>query len=552
MSLQGGERCSYIVLARKYRPTVFSELVGQEVLVKILSYAIANQRVAHAYLLTGIRGVGKTTTARIIAKTVNCSDKIINNEDVVPCDACCNCLAFQNNRHPDIIEVDAASNTGVDDVRTIIETSEYRPLQGVFKIFIIDEVHMLSKNAFNALLKTLEEPPLHVIFILATTEVNKVPLTIASRCQRFDLRRLDIKKLLLLLESICNKEGISCVPEALELIAYKSDGSVRDALSLLDQAIILAACTKQRLVTLGIVDDMLGNASTKEVVALFSTIINGQTNDAIKMLAKLYEINVDLIFFTQGIIDFIGYLSKSKLIDNYSTPSYANYCQEITSILKFVSLPHLTILWQIFNKGMEELKNSCNTLLTMEMLIIKAIYANSLLCPKKALQDNVENKDVKRTIETIADAPENSPSDSAKIGKDTKYTEVEPNAYNLANNTKTEDVDTISLLTYLYQNYEFDLYYYLMNQVEIIDIKGNKIFLSTVVADQNLHSRLVEVLLKWTKQKWNIVLTSVDKVTSFKQSLKGELTKSYLLKKVTDTFPQTKVVDILFNSNVKV
>ncbi|CAN7942364.1 unnamed protein product, partial [Ixodes pacificus] len=262
----------YIPFARKYRPNNFAELQGQEVLVKVLSYTILNDRLAGGYLLTGIRGVGKTTSARIIAKTVNCSALITENTTIKTCEECTNCISFNNHNHPDIIEIDAASKTSVDDIRRIIESAEYKPLQGKHKIFIIDEVHMLSKGAFNALLKTLEEPPPHIIFIFATTEVQKIPATIISRCQRYDLRRLSFEEIFKLLEYITKKENLKTDIEALRIIAYKSEGSARDAVSILDQAASMSA-KSDNIISPQVINQMLGLVDSSFIIEFVECII---------------------------------------------------------------------------------------------------------------------------------------------------------------------------------------------------------------------------------------------------------------------------------------
>ncbi|WP_108783935.1 DNA polymerase III subunit gamma/tau [Wolbachia endosymbiont of Bemisia tabaci] len=266
----------YIPFARKYRPSSFAELHGQEVLVKVLSYTILNNRLAGGYLLTGIRGVGKTTSARIIAKAVNCSALITQGNDIKTCEQCVNCVSFNNHNHSDIIEIDAASKTSVDDIRRIIESAEYKPLQGKYKIFIIDEVHMLSKGAFNALLKTLEEPPPHVIFIFATTEVQKIPATIISRCQRYDLKRLSFEEIFKLLEYIVKEESLKTDIEALRVIAYKSDGSARDAVSILDQAASLSA-KSDSMITRQAINQMLGLVDNNVILEFSEYIVNRDT-----------------------------------------------------------------------------------------------------------------------------------------------------------------------------------------------------------------------------------------------------------------------------------
>lgn len=380
---------NYVPFARKYRPNGFAELHGQEVLVKVLSYTILNNRLAGGYLLTGIRGIGKTTSARIIAKAVNCSTLIAENNDIKTCEQCVNCTSFNNHNHPDIIEIDAASKTSVEDIRRIIESSEYKPLQGKYKIFIIDEVHMLSKGAFNALLKTLEEPPLHVIFIFATTEVQKIPATIISRCQRYDLRRLSFEEIFKLLEHIAKEESLKIDAEALRIIAYKSEGSARDAVSILDQAASMSAKSGS-VITGQTINQMLGLVDSNSIIEFVEYITNRDVVNSISLINKLYNSSVNLEIFIESVSEFVAYLNKAKMLPNYNMPLYESFNDRIKNILDKISFPHLSILWQIYSKGVAEVKISYNQLIETEMLVIKSIYSSSLPIIED-LHDNSEN-----------------------------------------------------------------------------------------------------------------------------------------------------------------
>jgi DNA polymerase-3 subunit gamma/tau len=387
----------YIPFARKYRPNNFSELQGQEVLVKVLSNSIANNRLLQAYLLTGIRGVGKTTSARIIAKNVNCSAIIIQGNDIKPCEQCLNCISFSNHNHPDVMEIDAASKTSVDDIRRIIESAEYKPLLGAYKVFIIDEVHMLSKGAFNALLKTLEEPPPHVIFILATTEVQKIPSTIISRCQRYDLRRLSFAEIFSLLEYIVKAENLTADLDALRIIASKSDGSARDAISILDQASTLLK-ESGSLINAQTVNNMLGLVDTASIIEFARYIVNKDAKGAITLVEKLYNSSANLEILIESIADFIAYLNKLKMLPDYTLPIYESFNDDIQNILNKISLEHLSILWQIYSKGVQEVKISYNQLMEAEMLVIKSIYSHSLPSIAELAEDPVSDVDIATTI----------------------------------------------------------------------------------------------------------------------------------------------------------
>lgn len=287
---------AYRVLARKYRPKSFAELIGQDALVRTLTNAIHSGRIAQAFMLTGVRGVGKTTTARIIARALNCTGPDgTGGPTVTPCGVCDNCRAIAEDRHVDVMEMDAASHTGVDDIREIIDGVRYAPVSARYKLYIIDEVHMLSKSAFNALLKTLEEPPAHVKFVFATTEIRKVPVTVLSRCQRFDLRRVDAQVLKEHFTRITGLEGAGIEPDAAALIARAADGSVRDGLSLLDQAIALAAGT----VTAQQVRDMLGLADRSKVIDLFEAAVSAKPAEAMDLLSDLHRVGADPVVILQ-------------------------------------------------------------------------------------------------------------------------------------------------------------------------------------------------------------------------------------------------------------
>lgn len=376
----------YIPLALKFRPKKFSDLKGQDVLVKTLSSAIIHSRLNNAYLLTGIRGVGKTTSARIIASIVNCENPIINGMNIEACTICNNCKSVSSQNHPDIIEIDAASRTSVDDVRSIIDSSEYRALLGKYKIFIIDEVHMISKNAFNALLKTLEEPPANVMFIFATTEVNKIPITIISRCQRFDLKRFSTEEVMSLLKNIAAIESINYDDDALSLIALKSGGSARDGISMLDQAWMLSETHSEKKINIDLVRSMLGISSLDVVVDFVGHIASQNTENALGLLKLINMSASDLIYFFEDVLNTIGYLAKISAMKDYSDPEFKPYHNKLKSITEHLHLGVLTILWQIISKGLIELKHSHNQFLSAEMLAIRAIYTSLLPSPKEAIE----------------------------------------------------------------------------------------------------------------------------------------------------------------------
>ncbi len=370
------------VLARKYRPTDFKSLMGQDALVQTLQNAIRSNRLAHAYVLTGVRGVGKTTTARIIAKALNCvgADGNGTGPAIDPCGVCEQCVAIAEDRHVDVMEMDAASRTGVDDIRELIDGVRYKPVSGRFKVYIIDEVHMLSKNAFNALLKTLEEPPEHVKFVMATTEIRKVPVTVLSRCQRFDLRRYTTALLQNHFAKIAEKEGIEVDQDALAIIARAADGSARDGLSVLDQAFSLTT----EKVDVELIQSMLGLSDRETLFDLFEALLSGELAKALDLSGRMFELGGDPLLILRDLADLTHWVTRAKV-----TPAIINepglaeaektrgsaFAQKLT-------LPDLTRCWQLLLKGIAEVQTAPNPEQAAEMLLIRLAHASTLPSPE--------------------------------------------------------------------------------------------------------------------------------------------------------------------------
>ena len=372
---------AYRVLARKYRPTRFEQLVGQEAMVRILRNAFAQGRIAHAWMLTGVRGVGKTTTARIIARALNCiGPDGTGGPTMQPCGVCANCLGILADRHPDVIEMDAASNTGVDDMRQVIDAARYRPMQARSKVFIIDEVHMLSRNAFNALLKTLEEPPPHVKFIFATTEIRKVPVTVLSRCQRFDLRRISVAELAGLFGRVAAAEGAEVAPAALDLIARAADGSARDGLSLLDQAIAQAG---GEAVPADQVVEMLGLADRGAVHALIEAVLAGKPDAVLALTDRAHERGADLGLLIQDLLELTHVLTRLKAVPALRSGTELPEMERVlgAALADRVSMPVLGRLWQMLLKGASEVEHAPDRRAAAEMVLIRCCFVADLPPP---------------------------------------------------------------------------------------------------------------------------------------------------------------------------
>lgn len=380
----------YRVLARKYRPTKLSEVIGQDFLVEILKRGIEGNRLGHAFILTGIRGTGKTTTARIIARSLNCE----TGSTPEPCGTCSSCTAIAQDRSMDVIEIDAASRTSVDDIREIIEASRYKAVSARFKIYIIDEVHMLSKSAFNALLKTLEEPPPHVKFIFATTEIHKVPATILSRCVRFDLKRIESPTLVTYFKTLCAQENVVCEDEALGLIAKAAEGSVRDGLSLLDQAITYG----KSHVTVTYVRQMLGLSDQGALLDLFHTIAEGNILTALEKLRYFYQEGSDPLRLIEELLDLTHWLHclkiSSTLADDITLT--AEKRQKGLELAESLSIPTLTRTWQILTKGFEEIKRAPSPQKALEVIIIRLTHLSPLPSLSDLLEGSSEENSLKK------------------------------------------------------------------------------------------------------------------------------------------------------------
>jgi DNA polymerase-3 subunit gamma/tau len=374
----------YRVLARKYRPQSFNDLLGQDALVRTLTNALSTGRLAHAWMLTGVRGVGKTTTARIIAKALNCIGPDGTGEPTAdPCGVCEPCRAITEDRHVDVMEMDAASRTGVDDIREILDGVRYRPSSARYKVYIIDEVHMLSRNAFNALLKTLEEPPEHVKFVFATTEIRKVPITVLSRCQRFDLRRLDPPTLTLLFTTILEKEGVVVEEAALALLARAADGSARDGLSLLDQAIAHRDPPGEGDVSVAAVQSMLGLADRGEIFDLFEDVMAGRVAPALERVQRQHQSGADPLVVVQDLMELTHLITRFKVAPaSAGGPGASDLERERGGDLaEKLSVPHLARAWQMLMKGIGEVQQAPSALAALEMVLIRLTHVTDMPTP---------------------------------------------------------------------------------------------------------------------------------------------------------------------------
>ncbi|MDC3177214.1 DNA polymerase III subunit gamma/tau [Pelagibacteraceae bacterium] len=535
------EEKKYKVLARKYRPKKFEDLIGQELLVKILSNAINNDRLAHAYILTGVRGVGKTTTARLIAMSINCKNR--DKKNCEPCGNCNSCKSTTSDSNLDVIEIDAASNTGVDDIREIIDNVKYKPVIGDYKIFIIDEVHMLSKSAFNALLKTLEEPPEHVKFIFATTEIKKVPITVLSRCQRFDLHRIENKILSDHLLKISKLENIDIDLDAISLIVRSADGSVRDGLSLLDQAIT----SPNEKVDSQTVISMLGLADREKIFNLVEIILEGDALGAINKYKELYELGADIAMIFDELLNVVHFLVQIKIAQDLKDDIYIpeferNKGAELSSKM---TLNNLNIIWQILFKGYQELQNSSHLYQHGEMIILRIIYLHDGPSPedliKKMDREFVEKEPLEKNLEL-----QNEANESNKV---LNFNENKKEISPKENVNIMHVQDFRHFVDIFFKNREGLLHTKLYNDVQLVSFKEGEVTLNTSKINDTVFNRTVAKLIsKWTGRIWQIHSStsnlgkSLNDEDIINQQKEIELMKNHPeVKKILNEFPESKI-----------
>ena len=551
------ETTKYQVLARKYRPETFSDLIGQEAMVRTLKNAFDADRIAQAFMMTGIRGVGKTTTARIIAKGMNCIGLEGNTGPTTsPCGQCEHCVAISEGRHVDVLEMDAASRTGVDDIREIIDSVHYRAASARFKIYIIDEVHMLSNNAFNALLKTLEEPPEHVKFIFATTEIRKVPVTVLSRCQRFDLRRIEPEEMIKMLQNLAKLENASISNEALALITRASEGSARDAQSLLDQAISHGAGET----SVNQVRAMLGLADRGRVLDLFEFIMRGQAKEALNELGSQYSDGADPIGIIRDLAEVTHWVSIIKITpdaadDPTVSPDEKTRGQAFSQSL---SMRILTRTWQLLLKALEEISSAPNPMMAAEMAVIRITHVSDLPSPeelvKKLTSTHSESEGVKKGN------PGKSISNTTSSNfKPTQQTETRPikNEGNTALALDTETLDLQyptfeSVLEIIRKFRDMKLLIDVENSVRLSSyVPGRIEFTPTENAPKDLAQRLGQLLQNWTGFRWAITVvgncsgeTIQEQRNAKDATLKREAKLHPFVKTVFDNFPKASIIEI--------
>ncbi len=539
------EQKEYKVLARKYRPQKFEDLVGQDLLVQILTSAIINDRLAHAYLLTGVRGVGKTTTARLIAMSINCLKRDKNLFE--PCGNCDSCKSTGVDSNLDVIEMDAASNTSVDDVREIIDNVKYKAVIGRYKIFIIDEVHMLSKSAFNALLKTLEEPPEHVKFIFATTEVKKIPITVLSRCQRFDLLRIENKVLTDHLLKIVKKENIDIDSDAISLIVRAADGSIRDALSLLDQAI-----TNQNLkIDTKAITTMLGLAEREKIFDLVDKILQGNSKESLNLYKNLYDLGADVVMIFDELMDVVHFLIKIKIAPNLKDDIYIPELERSRGLdlSSKLTLNNLNIIWQILYKGYQELQSGFHLFQHGEMIILRIIYLFDGNSPDDLLK-KIDKEQKNSNFESINKKNDNQNNEKNKILNFDK--EVKNNSNEILNKNFYEIRDFRQFVDMFFKNREGLLHTKLYNDVRLISFKDGELVLNTEkISDKSFNRIVAKLISKWTGRIWQINSSTSNLGKSLyeediiNQQKEIEIMKNNtLVKKILEEFPKSRIHSI--------
>ena len=542
------------VLALKYRPQTFDDLIGQEVVAETITNSIKADKIPNAYLFTGIRGIGKTTTARIVAKGLNCSNGIDN---LCKEDLCDNCKSIADSSHIDVLEMDAASKTGVDDVRDLIEFSRYGPTSAKYKIFIIDEVHMLSKQAFNALLKTLEEPPEYLKFIFATTEIKKIPITVVSRCQRFDLSRIKSSELFEFIKDIKEKENGKASDEALKLIVKISEGSVRDALSLLDRALL--SLDEKTELDLNAAQKIFGYFDKSQLINLFELILRGEEEKVINIYRKIYDQGVEPKVFINDFLEILYYFKNINSLSLESTNFSLNdeEFSKIKDISNQVDSEVLILFWQYAISSLEELDIVSNQHLSIEMFLIRLMYLSSVKFNKNL--DQEESNDVLDNHKAKEENKKNLDDNSRTVNQIKNIAQEEKQKPEVKPEIKANDKNLINsfddLLSVCTSKKEIKLKYELEKNVNLVKFERNRVEISfNDNLDKDFVKDLSSKLYEWTGERWIITFSKSkgemsikEKQKNKKDELMNEVKSLEIYKKVIEKFPDAELIDVKLN-----
>ena len=542
------------VLALKYRPQTFDDLIGQEVVAETITNSIKADKIPNAYLFTGIRGIGKTTTARIVAKGLNCLNGI---ENLCKEDLCDNCKSIADSSHIDVLEMDAASKTGVDDVRDLIEFSRYGPTSAKYKIFIIDEVHMLSKQAFNALLKTLEEPPEYLKFIFATTEIKKIPITVVSRCQRFDLSRIKSSELFEFIKNIKEKENGKASDEALKLIVKISEGSVRDALSLLDRALL--SLDEKTELDLNTAQKIFGYFDKSQLINLFELILKGEEEKVINIYRKIYDQGVEPKVFINDFLEILYYFKNINSLSLESTNFSLNDDEfsKIKELSNQVDSEVLILFWQFAISSLEELDIVSNQHLSIEMFLIRLMHLSSIKLNKNTdieqSNDNLDNQTANKENEQKFEDNSRIINQIKNIAQEEKQKpEVKPEIKAIDKNFINSFDDLLNICTL---KKEIKLKYELEKNVNLVKFERNRIEISfNDNLDKDFVKDLSSKLYEWTAERWIITFSKSkgemsvkEKQKNKKDELISEIKNSEIYKKVMEKFPDAELIDVKLN-----
>ena len=550
------------VLALKYRPQVFKDLIGQKVITETLINSLKIKKISNAYLFTGIRGVGKTTIARILAKSLNCKNGF---EKICKENLCDNCKSITDSNHLDVLEMDAASKTGVDDIRDLIEFSRYGPSIAKFKIFIIDEVHMLSKQAFNALLKTLEEPPEYLKFIFATTEIRKIPITIISRCQRFDLSRIKAEELFDYLKIVSDKENGNITDEALKLIVKMSEGSVRDSLSLLDRAIATKANDSE--INLEYAQKIFGYFDRSKLIELIKLIFSGKEQETLKFYRNIYEQGVEPKTFLNDFLEILYYFKNIQFLNLENSNFTLNNAEfnEIKNVSNSLDKKDILLFWQFTIKTLKELDIVSDQNISIEMFLIRLLYLvdNSSINEKNEMKDNIEVKTQTKILGSIENPGEETSNlevnKNRPINQIKNYFQEENIKKDIKkfNNFEIEIKSFEDLIKICEQKREIQLKYELETNVNLVKFEKNRIEISfNDKIEKNFIKDITKRLFEWTNERWIISLSKEKGNLSIKDNKIKTINKEInefkatpLYEKIRNSFPDAKLLNIKKNKN---